>query len=62
MNLPKCEITYANNTYGLKRGDVEIPEIYGDSEFVQYIIDVINFVGDVSDVHLQDIVDDYMNL
>ena len=62
MNLLKCEITYSKNGYGLKRGDVEISEISTNREFVQSLIDAINLAGDVDDVHIPDIVEDYISL
>ncbi len=59
MKLPEVELICTNNTYGLKRGEIEISEISTDSVFVQKIINAINLAGDVSDLHLQDIVDDF---
>jgi len=59
MKLPKAELICANNTYGLRRGEIEISEISEDSVLVQNIINAINLAGDVSDLHLQDIVDDF---
>lgn len=62
MNLPKCEITYSKNGYGLKRGEIEISEISTNRAFVQSLVDAINLAGDVDDVHLHDIVEDYISL
>lgn len=62
MNLPKAEITYSKNEYGLKRGEIEINEISTNREFVQSLVDAINLAEDVSDVHLHDIVEDYISL
>lgn len=59
MKLPEVELICTNNTYGLRRGKIEISEISENSVLVQNIIDAINLAGDVSDLHLQDIVDDF---
>lgn len=59
MKIPTAELICTNNTYGLRRGNIEINEISEDSVLVQNIIDAINLAGDVSDLHLQDIVDDF---
>ena len=50
-----------SNTYGLRRGDIEINDISTNIELVSSIINAINTAKDVSDIHLQDIVNDFTN-
>lgn len=46
------------NTYGLERGHCRIEDISTDKKAVEEFIEKLNAVGDVSDCHIMELVED----